>query len=186
MQAAGKREIEYWQTDNIWGGLMTELFIGRETDITGNDISVIFEWQSLQLDTRLSRRVVCRLTWFFPVTLLWHLPRPFLERVMTNKYEFVVILCAWYFIFQLPRSNKGLGRWHKSGTGNNRGRPRTTPRNNQVSNRNDYHSKSIKTSLTAISVYLPMNNSVINPPQMSSVCQQLSRSQNKTPELQAS
>ena len=74
-------------------------------------------------------------------------------------------------LFIMPRSKKDLGRWHKCGTGNNQGRRRTTPRNNRVSNRNDCHSKSIETSLTVISVYLPLNNSVINPPQMSSVCQ---------------
>ena len=71
----------------------------------------------------------------------------------------------------MPRSKKGLGRWHKSGTGNNQGRRRTTPRDNRMSNRNDCHSKSIETSLPAISVSLPLNNSVINPPQMSLVCQ---------------
>ena len=71
----------------------------------------------------------------------------------------------------MPRSKKGLGRYHKSGTGNNQGRRRTTPRDNRVSNCNDCHSKSTETSLPAISVSLPLNNSVINPPQMSSVCQ---------------
>ena len=74
-----------WQTEDSWGGLMTELFNVRETDITGNDISILFEWQLLQLNPRLSRGVVCRLPWLFPVPLLWHLPRPFLERGMTNK-----------------------------------------------------------------------------------------------------
>ena len=53
----------------------------------------------------------------------------------------------------------------------NQGRQRTTPHDNQVSNSNNCHSKSIETSLTAISIYLPLNNSVINPPQMSSVFQ---------------
>ena len=74
-------------------------------------------------------------------------------------------------LFIMPHSKKGIGRWHKRGTGNNQGRRRTTPRDNQVSNRNNCHSKSIEMSLTAISVYLPLNNSVINPPQMLSVCQ---------------
>ena len=71
----------------------------------------------------------------------------------------------------MPRSKKGLGRCHKSGTGNNQGRRRTTPRDNRGFNRNDCHSKSIKMSLPVISVSLPLNNSVINQPQMSSVCQ---------------
>ena len=74
-----------WQTEDSWGELMTEWFNGRETDITGNDISILFEWQSLQLKPRLSRWVVRRLPWLFTVPLLWHLPRPFLERGMTNK-----------------------------------------------------------------------------------------------------
>ena len=81
----------------------------------------------------------------------------------------------------MPRFKKGLGRCHKSGTGNNKGSWRTTPRDNRGSNYNDCHSKSIETSLTAISVYLPLNNSVINPPQLSSVCQQSSRSSPNSP-----
>ena len=76
-----------------------------------------------------------------------------------------------HILFIMPRSKKGLGRWHKSGTGNNQGRWRTTPRNNRGSNRNNCHSKSIEMSLPVISFSLPLNNSVINPPQMSSVCQ---------------
>ena len=28
---------DFWQTENSWGGLMTELSNGGETDITGND-----------------------------------------------------------------------------------------------------------------------------------------------------
>ena len=38
-----------WQNEDSWDGSMTELFNGGETDITGNDNSLIFEWQSLQL-----------------------------------------------------------------------------------------------------------------------------------------
>ena len=74
-----------WQTEDSWGGLMTELFNGIETDITGNDNSLLFEWQSLRLKPRLSRGFVRRLPWLFSVPLLWHLPKPFLERGMTNK-----------------------------------------------------------------------------------------------------
>ena len=81
----------------------------------------------------------------------------------------------------MPRSNKGLGRCHKSGTRNNQGRPRTTPRDNLGFNHKDCHSKSIKMSLLVISVSLPLNNSVINPPQLSSVCQQSSRSSPNIP-----
>ena len=81
----------------------------------------------------------------------------------------------------MPRSKKGLGRCHKSGTGNNQGRRRTTPRDNRGFNRNNCHSKSIEMSLPVIFVSLPLNNSVINPPQLSSVCQQSSRSSPNSP-----
>ena len=81
----------------------------------------------------------------------------------------------------MPRSKKGLGRCHKSGTGNNQGRPRTTVRVYRVFIRKDYHSKSTEMSLPVISVSLPLNNLVINPPQLSSVCHQSSRSSHSTP-----
>ena len=81
----------------------------------------------------------------------------------------------------MPRSKKGLGRCHKSGTGNNKGRRRMTPRNNWGFNRSNCHSKSIEMSLPVISVSIPLNNSVINPPQLSSVCQQSSRSSQNSP-----
>ena len=81
----------------------------------------------------------------------------------------------------MPRSKKGLGRCHKSGTGNNQGRRRTTPRDNRGFNRNDCHSKINEMSFPVISVPLPLNNSVINPPQLSSVCQQSSRSTHNSP-----
>ena len=81
----------------------------------------------------------------------------------------------------MPRSKKGLGGCHKSVAGNNQGRRRTTPRDNPGFNRNDCHSKSIEMSLPVISVSLPLNNSFINPPQLSSVCQQSSRSSPNTP-----
>ena len=48
--------------------------------------------------------------------------------------------------------------------------------NNRGFNRNDCHIKSIEMSLPVISVSLPLNNLVINPPQLSSVCQESSRS----------
>ena len=81
----------------------------------------------------------------------------------------------------MPRYKKGLGRCHKIGTGNNQGRKQTTPRDNRGFNRNDCHSKSIEMSLPVISVSLPLNNLVINPPQMYSVCQQSSRSSHNIP-----
>ena len=80
-----------------------------------------------------------------------------------------------------PRSKKCLGRCHKSVTENNQGRRRRTPRDNQGCNRNDCHSKSIEMSLPVIYVSLPLNNLVINPPQLSSVCQHSSRSSHNSP-----
>ena len=86
-----------------------------------------------------------------------------------------------HILFVMPRSKKGIGGCHKSGTGNNQGRQRTTPRDNRGFNRNDCHSKSNELSLPVISVSIPLNNSVINPPQLSSVCQQSSRSSHNIP-----
>ena len=86
-----------------------------------------------------------------------------------------------HIVFVMPRSKKGLGRCHKNGTEENKGRRRTTPRDNQGFNRNDCHSKSIEMPLLVISVSLPLNNSVINPHQLSSVCQQSSRAAHNTP-----
>ena len=80
----------------------------------------------------------------------------------------------------MPRSKKGLGRCHKSGTGENKVRRRTTPCDNRGCNLDDCHSNSNKISLPVISVSLQLNNSVINPPQLSSVCQQSSRSSPNT------
>ena len=86
-----------------------------------------------------------------------------------------------HILFFMPCSNKGLGRCHKSGTGNNQGRRRTTPRDNRGFNRNGCHSKSNGISLTVIYVSIPLNISVINPPQLSSFCQQSSRSSPNIP-----
>ena len=80
----------------------------------------------------------------------------------------------------MPRSKKGLGRCHKSGTGKNQGRRQTTPRDNRGFNHNKCNSKSIDMSLPVISVSLPLNNSVINTPQLSSVRQQSSSSSPNT------
>ena len=86
-----------------------------------------------------------------------------------------------HIVFIMLRSKKGLGRCHKSGTGNNQGRRRITPRDNQGLNRNDCHSKSNDMSLPVISVSLQFNSSVINPPQLSLVCQQSSMSSPNSP-----
>ena len=74
-----------------------------------------------------------------------------------------------HIVFIMPRPKKGLGKCHKSGTGNNQGRRRTTPCDNRGFNCNDFNSTSNALSLPVISVSLPLNNSVINPPQLSSV-----------------
>ena len=81
----------------------------------------------------------------------------------------------------MPHSKKGLGRCHKSGTGNSQGRRRTTPRDKRGFNRNDCHSKSSNMSLPVISVSIPFYNLVINPPHLSPVCQQSSRSSPNSP-----
>ena len=86
-----------------------------------------------------------------------------------------------HILFLMPRSKKGLWRCHKSGTGNIQGRPRTTVRVYLGFIRKDYHSKIIERSLPVISVSLPLNNLVINPPQLSLFCQQSSRSSPNSP-----
>ena len=82
---------------------------------------------------------------------------------------------------------KGIVSRHKNGTGNNQGRQQTNPRDNRYFILNKCHSKSKESSLPVISVSPPLNDSVINPTQLSSVCQQSSiSSHNTTPEFQAS
>ena len=81
----------------------------------------------------------------------------------------------------MPRSKKGLGGCHKIGTGNNQGRPRTTVSVYWGFIRKEYHSKSIEMSLPVIYVSITLNNSVINPPQLSLVCHQSSRSSHRSP-----
>ena len=83
-------------------------------------------------------------------------------------------------VFIMPRP-KGIVSCHKSGTGNNQGRQRTNPRDKRCFNCNDCQSKRNKLSLPVISVSPPLNNSVINPSQLSLVFQQSSRSSHNTP-----
>ena len=85
-----------------------------------------------------------------------------------------------HIAFIVPRP-KGIGSHQKSGTGNNQGRQRTNPRGNWWFNRKDRHSKSNELSFLVIPVLPPLNNSVINTPQLSSVYQQSSRSLQNTP-----
>ena len=82
------------------------------------------------------------------------------------------------FIMPLP---KGIVSRHKSGTEKNQGRQRTTTRDKRCFNLNDCHSNINKLSLLVISISPPLNNSVINPYQLSSVHQQPSRSSHNTP-----
>ena len=100
-------ELDYcWQTKDSWGGLMTELFNGREIYITGNDKLLLFEWQSFRLNPWLSRGVVRRLPWFFPVTLLWHLSITFLGRGMMNTIWVCVDIVCLIFCFSMA-----IKRW---------------------------------------------------------------------------
>ena len=80
----------------------------------------------------------------------------------------------------MPRP-KGVGSRHKSGTGNNQGRQRTTPRDNRCFDRNYCHSNSNELSLPVISFSPPLNNSVINLSQLSSVRQHSPSSSHNTP-----
>ena len=85
-----------------------------------------------------------------------------------------------YIVFIVPRP-MGIGSCHKSGTGNNQGSQQMNPCNNRCFNPNNCHSKSNKLSLPVIYVSPQLNNSVINPSQLSSVRQQPYRSSHFTP-----
>ena len=80
----------------------------------------------------------------------------------------------------VPRP-KVIGSFHKSGTGNNQGRQRTTPHDNRCSNSKDSQSKSKNLLSPVIHVSPPLNNLVINPPQLSSVLQPSFNSTQNTP-----
>ena len=80
----------------------------------------------------------------------------------------------------MPRP-KGIGSCHKTGTGKNQGRQRTNTCDNRCFNCNDCHSKRNKLSLLVIYVPPPLNNSFINPHQLSSVRQHSSSSSHNTP-----
>ena len=82
--------------------------------------------------------------------------------------------------FIVPRP-KGIGSRHKIKTGNNQVRKQITPHDNLCYNRKESHSNINELSSTLISVSTPLNNLVINPPQLSSVGQQSSRSSHNTP-----
>ena len=106
------------------------------------------------------------------LTLWW----PFPKKITGTQYHHKLLL---YSSWHVPR--RVLGGATKVEPGTIRVEGRTTPRDNRGSNRNDCHSKSNGRSLPGISVSLPLNNSVINPPHLSSVCQQSSRSSPNSP-----
>ena len=70
---------------------------------------------------------------------------------------------------------KGIGSCHKSGSCNNQGREQTTPCDKRCFNQKDIHENINELSSTVIPVTPPLNNLVINPPQLSLICQQSSR-----------
>ena len=84
-----------------------------------------------------------------------------------------------HIVFIMP-CPKGISSRHKSGTGKNQGTQQTNPHDNRGFNCNDYHSKSNKLSLPVIYVSPTLNNSVINPYQLSLVCQHSSISSHNT------
>ena len=99
---------ECWQTEDIWYGLMTELFNGGETYITGNDNSFLFEWLSLRLKHRLSRGVIRCLPWLFPFPLWWQLQMPLGSGMMNAIWVCGDVMCLlFYFVYghQKVRAN---------------------------------------------------------------------------------
>ena len=87
---------ECWQTEESWDGLMTELFNGGETYITGNDNLLLFEWKSLQLNHWLSRGFIRCLPWLLPVPLLWRLPIPLVRGMMNTIWVCGEIVCLLF------------------------------------------------------------------------------------------
>ena len=106
------------------------------------------------------------------LTLWWTLT----NKITGTQYHHKLIL---YSSWHGPR--RVLGGAPKSGTGNNQGRRQTTPCDKRGFNHRECHLKRNELSSPVISVSLPLNNSVINPPQLSSVCQQSSKSSHNTP-----
>ena len=85
-----------------------------------------------------------------------------------------------HIVFIMTRP-KGIVICHKIETGNNQGRQQTNPRDNRCFNCNYCRSKINKLSSPVIYLPPPLNNSVINPPQLSPVCQQSSGSSPNSP-----
>ena len=109
---------------------------------------------------------------------------PFVGRKKKNNRHIKPPQTHIAFIMSRP---KGIVSCHRSGTGNNQGRQRTTTCDNLCFNRKESHSNSNELSSPVVPVPPPLNISVINPPQLSSVCQHSSSSsQNTMIETQAS
>ena len=90
-----------WRTEDSWYVLMTELFNGGGIDITGNYNLLIFEWNLLRLNHRLSRWVLLCLPWFFPVPLLWWLTVPLKRGMMNAIWVCGAVVCLLFF-FRWP------------------------------------------------------------------------------------
>ena len=105
---------EFWQTEDSWGGLMTELLNGRETDITVNDNSLIFKWQLLRLNPGYHKELLAA----YPDCSLFHFcgtsQDPSCNVAWWIQYEFVVILCACYVVCQWP--SKGESQMFRATT----------------------------------------------------------------------
>ena len=87
-----------WPTKDSWGGLMTKLFNGGETYITGDENSLLFEWMSLRLEHRLSWGVVCCLPWLFHVPLFWQRPIPFGRGMMNSIWVCGDVVCLLFYL----------------------------------------------------------------------------------------
>ena len=106
------------------------------------------------------------------LTLWW----PLTNKISGTQYHYKLIL---YWSCHVPR--RVLGGATKVEPGTIRVGGERPPCDNQGFNRTDFHSKSNDFSLPVISVSLPLNNLVVNPPQLSSVCQQSYRSSPNIP-----
>ena len=97
-----------WQNEDSWYRYMTELFNGGETDITGNDNLLFFEWLPLRLNHRLSRGVVRCLPWLLPIPLLWRLPIPLGCGMMNAIWVYGGVVCL-LFCFSMA-----IKRWERA------------------------------------------------------------------------
>ena len=104
---------ECWWTEDRWGGLMTELFNGGETDVTGDENLFLFEWQSLWLKHRFSREFICCLPWLFPFPLLWWQQIPFVHSMMNSIWVCGGVVCLIFCLLM------AIKRWEPTFWRNN-------------------------------------------------------------------